>query len=74
MDTTDNNLWEAIIISIFLMFASLAALGGIILSFCYLAPEPSECMSDLSLPMNVVSICFGIIVFIVVMHWSLKRK
>ena len=74
MDISDKKLWEGIILALFLLFAGLASMGGILSSFCYLAPEPAKCIPELSLPINAVSISFGIIVFIIALWWFVKKK
>ena len=66
MDIADKKLWESVIISVFAGFVVLGVTGGIISSFCYLAPEPALCLSAFSMPIAAVSISAGIIALVLV--------
>jgi len=69
MSPLSMRIWEPILIGVFLGFVALGASGGILFGMCYLAPEPSKCMADLSLPLNAAAGLTGIIVFILAAWW-----
>ena len=74
MDIADKKLWEAIVIALFLLFVALAASGGIALAFCYLAPEPAECIEAFNPAVSIASAVFGLIVFVLTLWLMLKKK